>query len=241
MDEQPYSQRRYRSVMDPRGLRGYRVVQGESDLFVFTEGDASERAAESLSRHRRDLEEFVALCPPFATSFRPVAVTSDAPGIVIAMACAATAFGVGPMASVAGAIAQLVGQDLLELSRNVIVENGGDLFLAGGGRRVVRVFAGASRPRIDVAVEDDAEGIGLCTSSATVGPSVSLGVADAVTVLARTATLADAAATALGNMVRSEADMADALGAAERSEEVTGALIAACGAMGVWGGIELVG
>lgn len=240
VDENRHVTRRYRSIMEPEGLDGYRVVQGESDLLVFTVGDLSIPTAESLARHRRDLEGFMALCPMFATSFKPVEVPGDAPGIVAAMARAACACGVGPMASVAGAIAQFVGQDLLELTRKVIVENGGDLFLAGGGRRVVRVFAGASKPGIDVAVEDRPAGVGLCTSSATVGPSVSLGAADAVTVLASTATEADAAATALGNMVHSEADIAVALEAAAGCPGVNGALIAAGGAMGAWGTIELL-
>jgi ApbE superfamily uncharacterized protein (UPF0280 family) len=119
------------------------------------------------------------------------------------------------------------------------LENGGDIFLAGGTKRKIRIFAGGSSPLVDISIEDRSEGLGLCTSSATVGPSVSLGAADAVAVLALTATLADAAATAIGNMVRTAEDIESALEAAARYEEVLGAVIVVGGSVGAWGSIEL--
>jgi ApbE superfamily uncharacterized protein (UPF0280 family) len=236
---EPYEQRRYRGIMEPAGLTCYRVVEGESDLYVCTLDDLREEAGRSLASHRALLESYLAGHPSFGTSFRPLPVATGAPDIVVEMAGVAEAYGVGPMATVAGAVADYVGRDLLHLSAEVIVENGGDIFLAGGGRRKVRVFAGKGAAPIDAIIEDEPDGVGLCTSSAYVGPSASLGSADAVSVLADTATHADAAATALGNMVHSRKDIAGALEKARESPGVRGAVIIADSALGAWGGIEL--
>lgn len=237
--EDEYAVRAYRAVMEPEGLACYGVAIKESDLHVCTRTNLSERAMESLASRRRELEDYLGGHPSFGTAFRPMPVVSGAPGIVLDMGKAAEVFDVGPMACVAGAIAQYVGTDLLCHSGEVIVENGGDIFLAGGGRRKVRVFAGGSSPLVHITVEDRPEGVGLCTSSATVGPSVSLGTADAVTVLATTATLADAAATALGNMVFAAEDIEGALRAAAGFGDVLGAIIVAGGSVGAWGEVEL--
>ena len=226
--------------MEPEGLNCYRVAIGESDLYVCTVGDLKARARESLAARRGELEGYLAKHPYFGMSFQPVPTAGDAPDIVKDMARASERFNVGPMASVAGAIAQYVGRDLLELSGQVIVENGGDLFLAGGRARTVRVFSGGGVPAVDVKVEDLPEGLGLCTSSATVGPSVSLGGADAVTILAPTATLADAAASALGNMVHSPEQIEEVLEKASALPQVLGIVVAIGGSVGIWGNLEVI-
>jgi len=92
---------------------------------------------------------------------------------------------------------------------------------------------------VDIIIEDRPGGVGLCTSSAKVGPSVSLGEADAVTVLSPTATLADAAATAIGNRVVSQEDISGALEMATGYDEVLGVVVIAGGSVGVWGEIEV--
>ncbi len=237
--DERYIERTYRAVMEPEGLTCYEVAIGESDLYVCTRGDLSEHARRSLAELRGELEAYLARHLTFGTSFRPVPAAGEAPPIAADMAQAAEIFDVGPMASVAGAIAQHVGIELLARSPEVIVENGGDLFLAGGGRRTVRVFGGAEAPAFNLTVEAPPGGVGLCTSSGKVGPSVSLGEAEAVTVLAKTATLADAAATALGNTVLGADDIGEALAAAERHPFVLGAVIVAGGSVGAWGSLEL--
>jgi ApbE superfamily uncharacterized protein (UPF0280 family) len=232
-------ERAYRWVMEPAGLTCYQVVIGESDLYVCTRGDLKDKAGQSLDSHRGELESYLEKHFSFGTSFRPVPAAGEAPGMLREMARAAQIFDVGPMASVAGAIAQYVGTDMLKHSPEVIVENGGDIFLAGGGKRRVRIFAGASSPAVHVTIVDTVDGVGLCTSSATVGPSVSLGEADAVTVLAGTATVADAAASAIGNIVQCADDIQRALEKASGYPEILGAVIVAAGSVGAWGAVEL--
>jgi uncharacterized protein len=238
-DEGSSIERAYRGVMDPAGLTCYEVAIGESDLYICTRGNFEEKASSSLASHRQELESYLEQHLSFGTSFRPVPVAGDAPDIVLEMGLAAEIFDVGPMASVAGAIAQHVGTDLLKHSPEVIVENGGDIFLAGGRKRVVRIYAGKSSPLVHISIDDSAEGVGLCTSSATVGPSISLGEADAVSVLAETATLADAAASAIGNIVRRADDIEGALEKASGYSEILGVVIVAGGSLGAWGALEL--
>ncbi len=237
--KETYISREYRRVISPRGLKCYRVCIGESDLYICTKSDLSKIAYNSLKKYRSELEDYVRTHPGFVKAFRPFPSTAFAPPIVREMSEAASRFGVGPMACVAGAIADYVGRDLLDKSSEVIVENGGDIFSAGGVWRTVRIFAGAKNPIFHLIVSDTDSGIGICTSSASIGPSVSLGIAEAVTVVASTATLADAAATFLGNMVHSSVDIEMALEKSADYPEIRGVAIVAGGRIGLRGDIRL--
>ena len=108
------------------------------------------------------------------------------------------------MASVAGAMAEAFQETSLESSTEVIVENGGDIYLATSRERVIGIYAGTSplSIKLGIAISPEDSPLGICTSSGTVGPSLSFGKADAVCVLSKSAALADAAATAVGNVVR---------------------------------------
>ena len=113
---------------------------------------------------------------------------------------------VGPMAAVAGAMAEFVSKDLLKISKQVIVENGGDIYLATSRERTIGIYAGTSplSMKLGITISPEDSPLGVCTSSGTVGPSLSFGKADAVCILSKSAALADAAATAVGNVVRGE-------------------------------------
>jgi uncharacterized protein len=121
------------------------------------------------------------------------------------------------------------------------VENGGDIFARAPRRVRFALYAGEASPFAGkLAFEVDAsEGIGVCTSSGRVGPSLSLGRADAVVAIHPSAAFADAAATAIANRIRAPGDVA----AVVREEEARGALrglIACMGdTLGVWGDLEL--
>ncbi|MDI6874842.1 MAG: UPF0280 family protein [Actinomycetota bacterium] len=237
-----YIHRFYRRQMWAEGLVSFQVRIKESDLFIWAVRDLRREARDSLLRHRSLLEEFMARQPPFATTFLPYPVPEDAPGIVRCMAEAAARAGVGPMAAVAGAVAEMVGRDLLPLSPELMVENGGDIFLRSRMERRIGVFAGESpfSGRLALVVgPTPPEGLGICTSSATVGPSYSAGAADAALVVAETASLADAAATALGNRVKSPEDMEEALAYVAGLEGVSGCLVIMGDRLGVRGDLRL--
>ena len=172
----------------------------------------------------------------------PYPVEDDAPGIVREMAEAAEKAGVGPMAAVAGTIAERVGRALLEFSPEVIVENGGDIFLKSRKKRTVGVYAGQSpfSDRLALEIKPSETPLGICTSSGTVGHSLSLGKADAVIVLSTCTALADAAATAIGNLVKEETDIPHGLDFARGIDGLSGIIIIKNEKMALWGQVKIV-
>lgn len=147
------------------------------------------------------------------------------------------------MASVAGAIAQYVALAVKHLSPSIIIENGGDCYMDTDEETRVGIYAGAHSPftgRMALRFPPERFPFGICTSSGTIGHSLSFGKADAITVVAKDAALADAAATALGNLVREPRDIPKALEKANLIEALEGVLIIAKDKMGVWGNLELI-
>jgi len=234
--------RRYRQGVDARGLVTFEVVRGETDLQISAERDLSVEAVDIVTRIRADLEGYIGAHPRFAESFVPLDVEPDAPEVVRAMAAAAASAGVGPMASVAGAVAERVARELAEHSAEVIVENGGDLYLIGRTARRALLLAGDAPLSGKLALAIPAEHLpcAVCTSSGKVGHSVSLGTAHAVTVLAEDGAIADAAATAAGNLVHGEADIERALERAVSVPGVRGAVVVAGERVGALGAVTLV-
>jgi ApbE superfamily uncharacterized protein (UPF0280 family) len=239
--ETGFGPRHYREGMVPAGLAAFTVRVGETDLWIAAARDFSREAGDSVRRHRAGLEGFIASRPDFAASLSPVEVPPDAPAMVRSMAEAGRRCGVGPMAAVAGAMAEAVARDLVSLSSEVLVENGGDLYLMGEKERTVALWAGLSPFSGKVGIRLlPARGIAVCTSSATVGPSLSLGRADAATVVARSGALADAAASFLGNRLQAPDDIEGALAAAIALPGIAGAVAMVGGKMGAQGRIKLV-
>jgi ApbE superfamily uncharacterized protein (UPF0280 family) len=237
-----FEPRTYRRTVDPGGLATFEVVELETDVHIAAQRDLSGEAAGLVREARADLEAYIARHPRFRESFVPVAVEDDAPAIVRAMAAAADAAAVGPMAAVAGALAEFVGAGLSSQSREVIVENGGDVWLGGGTERVVAVHAGSSplSGRVGILVPAELMPCAVCTSSATVGPSVSLGRADAACVVATSGALADAVASALGNRVHSPEDIERAMAAVRDIPGVLGLAVVIGESLGAWGRARLV-
>ena len=151
--------------------------------------------------------------------------------------------GVGPMAGVAGAIAEFVGNDLLTYCRELIVENGGDIFIKSSKERKILIYAGEDSPfknKLGIRFRGGEKPWGICTSSGCIGHSLSFGKTDATIIIAPSAITADVFATATGNIVKSEDDIDRALHFVEHSGEVTGAIILIGKKMGVWGNVELI-
>lgn len=236
-----YEPRTYRDLSRGDGLIASRVVVRETDLLIRADRDVTDEAERLVREIRAELERFIDSWPVFQESFVPVDVQDTAPAIVRRMAAAARAAGVGPMAAVAGAMAEEVGRSLLRLSRTVIVENGGDIFLASPVPRDVVLMAGASplSGKVAFRVGPDEMPLGVCTSAGTVGHSTSLGRADAATVFSPDTALADAVATALGNRVSAPEDIEAALDWALSVPGVTGAAVVIGESMGVRGAVTL--
>ncbi len=237
-----YRERKYRNLLLGQDLVSFEVQVKETDLFIRARRDLRETAYQSILRYRFQLEQYILDRPEFVRSLVPLEDDEFAPPIVRRMLWAGRLAGVGPMASVAGAMAEAVGQDLLRESSEVMVENGGDIFLRSTEEVKVGIFAGSSplSLRVGLRIQGSEQPRGVCTSSGTVGPSLSFGVADAVCVLARSAALADAAATAVGNLIGSPADLENGLAKAQALEGVSGVVIILGEKLAAWGDVELL-
>jgi hypothetical protein len=237
-----YRERNYRRLIENHDLVSFQVLVKETDLFVQTQKDLQTKAHAAVLNYRYQLERYIHEHPDFFHSLVPLPFVEVAPAIVKEMIQASQIAGVGPMAAVAGAMAEFVGRDLLSESAEVIVENGGDIFIQTPRNLKIGIFAGLSplSLRIGLRVSRADKGLGVCTSSGTVGPSLSFGRADAVCVLAPSASLADAAATAIGNVVKSPGDSAAGLETAQAIAGIRGVVIIIGEKMGAWGEVELI-
>jgi ApbE superfamily uncharacterized protein (UPF0280 family) len=232
----------YRHWIKDDDLVSFEVVVKQTDLYIRSRRDLKDKALDSVLKHRGSLEAYIGRHPIFLTTLDPYQAEAGAPAIVKEMARVSQLAGVGPMAAVAGAIAEAIGRDLLAFSPEIIVENGGDIFLKISKKRLVGIYAGQSSftKRIALEIMPRETPLGICTSSATVGHSLSLGNADAVIVLSPSAALADAAATALCNIVRTADDIPQAIEKAQGIEGLHGLVIIVGDKMGVWGKVRIV-
>ena len=236
-----YQPRTYRRARSEDALVAFRVVLAETDLWIRAERNLSEEALRAIRSVRREIEGTIRRDEAFLGALEPYPVAGDAPEVVREMAQAADKAGVGPMAAVAGAIAETVGKSLLRFSDQVIVENGGDIFIRTRCPRSVGIFAGASplSNKVALRIAPDRTPMGVCTSSGTVGHSESFGRADAVVVLSSSTALADAVATAAGNRIARPEDIEQAMDFAMGIEGVGGIVVILGDRLGVCGEVTL--
>lgn len=177
----------------------------ETFATILADDPAHVRAAKrGMMAARQALEACIARDPFFAATFDPYEPVSDEP-VIARMAGAARRAGVGPMAAVAGTIAWAGVEAMQDAGASFgVIDNGGDIALVSDRPIRVGVHAGSAplSDKLAFVVPPQDEVLGICTSSATVGPSISFGMADAVTVFARDVALSDAWATAICNEIR---------------------------------------
>jgi hypothetical protein len=235
-----YEQRDYRKLFQNE-LKMYNVCVEETDLLVGTDENIAKTVLKAVRTYRHDIYAAIEKDHEFFTSLIPVE-DPDATGIAKIMIDAAKLAGVGPFAAVAGAIDDMVAAELKKYSSQVFLENGGDIYIDSNKDRKIGIYAGNSPLSNRFAIEIPAEmfPLGICTSSATVGHSFSMGKADAACIICRTAAIADAFATATCNRIKKEEDIESALGWAKSHEEVLGAVAIMNDKIGAIGNIKLV-
>jgi len=236
-----YEPRNYRHWVKARDLVSFNVVVKETDLYIRASTNLQRKAYKLVLKYRDILERYIEQHPTFLTSLEPVSVGDNAPHIIKSMAESTARVGVGPMASVAGAIAEFVGNELLVFSPEIIVENGGDIYLKSLRERLVGIYAGESplTGKIGLRINNEDTPLGICTSSGTVGHSLSYGKADVVIALSKSATVADAAATAIGNLITQPNDIPSGIEFAKGIEGLSGVIIIKDDNMGLWGEIRI--
>ncbi|HBY57895.1 MAG TPA: hypothetical protein DEG96_08585 [Candidatus Atribacteria bacterium] len=237
-----YKERVYRNLIKDKDLVSFQVKEAESDLYIRVNQDLSFYAQQVLVKFRRQIENYINSYPLFKNTLLPYPQDANAPKIIKSMIEAASQCGVGPMAVVAGAIAEFVGKELLNYSTEVIIENGGDIFIKSNQIRKVSIFAGESplSQRIILKIQTQKNYRGICTSSGTVGPSLSFGKADAVTVISDSVLLSDAAATAIGNIIKTKKDIDKGLIYAQTIKGIKGVVIIKDDKIGIWGDVDFI-
>ena len=238
----PYEKRFYRKRVNSGDLVSFNMVVKETDLWVSADINLEDKTRGLVLDCRYQLESYIRYNPDFYTSLLPCRQDPYASPVVKEMIEATGRLGVGPMASVAGVIAQVVAIGLLRYSDQVIVENGGDIFLKVDRPATVSIFAGSSplSGKFGLLIPRRQMPLGICSSSGTVGHSLSMGVADLVCILSPSAAVADGAATCLGNKVKNKKAIEDVADWAGQVEGILGGLIIAEDRMAIWGDIELV-
>ena len=241
-----YVKRTYRTLTEHDLVSSFVKIK-DTDLHIQADQDVSVWAFELALQYRLQIEKYIDQRPEFLPALIPLAPDILAPPIVKEMLAAGRMADVGPMAAVAGAIAEYVGKALIQRGcREVMVENGGDLYLNRSRDCTVAIFAGQSPLSLQVGIKLPASmmPVGVCTSSGTVGHSLSFGRADAVAVIARSTALADAAATRLGNEVgmstSGDEGIKRALQVGQSIEGVQGVVVICGERIGAVGNVELV-
>jgi ApbE superfamily uncharacterized protein (UPF0280 family) len=241
-------QRTYRKQFSQERFRSLVINYKETDLWIGVDPASFREKMKEVSflkvkELRIQMEEYLLSDPIFGKTFEPHRVEPNASEIVKGMADAAQRAGVGPMAAVAGAFSEAVGRYLMEQFdiQELVVENGGDIFLKINRNLLMSVFAGDSplSEKIGIEIQASESPLGVCTSAGTVGPSISLGKADAAMIVCRNTALADALATTFGNLVQKPEDVQEVTQQTERFPEILSAVIICRDKIGIRGKFEM--
>ncbi|MDM8539046.1 UPF0280 family protein, partial [Desulfobacterales bacterium HSG17] len=222
-----YEERTYRKLIDKGRRKFFKVTVKETDLYIHAESELQETAKNMILKYRGYIESYIRQYPAFATTLTPWQLPGPAHKIIRDMSDAGIKASVGPMAAVAGVMSEYVGQGLLEHSKEVIVENGGDIFLKTNFPVTTAIYAGNSPLSLKIGLKLDStlKPVSICTSSGTIGHSLSLGKADAICVISDICALADASATSIGNQVKAKTDIQKAIEFGQGIQGVRGIVI----------------
>ncbi|MRR21073.1 UPF0280 family protein [bacterium] len=243
-----YQPRLYREAMGNKRWISFRSAFRETDLWVAIDRSHYRREAERFTMdriifYRKVLEEHIALHPEFRDSLTPVIAPGGVHSMIEAMSEAARAAGTGPMSAVAGAVAEYVCRDLIKEfeADEVIIENGGDIFMKLTAPATVAVYAGNSPLSEKIALQPGPADspLSLCCSSGTVGHSLSFGIADACMIACDDGALADAYATAFCNRVKSSEMVYEITEQALKVPEILSVVIISADKVGLGGSIEI--
>jgi ApbE superfamily uncharacterized protein (UPF0280 family) len=229
------------------GETAFQIMSGETDLLIVADADYSQPALETVRILRGTLQSWILLYPEFASSLiplQPPVPLKKIPEIVRRMYMGSEHCAVGPMAAVAGITAEITARELAKKSSDIIVENGGDNFIFSTKERLIALLAEPeSGVKIGTKIPAEDFPLSICSSSATVGHSLSLGHGDIVTVRGKCGATTDAAATRLCNMLKTAGDLQHVLDEAQRIAEKTeliDGIFAQCGEhIAAWGKMEL--
>lgn len=239
-----YRERSYRSRFSNDERRWFCVKFLESDLWIGVDSGSYRASLEAdtyamLVDLRRQMDAYLLMDPQYKTALTPYNAGLEAPNILKEMSRVSHKTGIGPMSAVAGAVAKKVAEFLG--TQEVIVENGGDIYALAASDMDISVFAGQSplSEKIGLHIPAAEFPLGICTSSGTVGPSLSLGRADAVMIVCKDVMLADSYATAMANRIKTVNDLQSVIDRISDIPEILGAIAVKDDRMAISGRFEL--
>lgn len=239
-----YTERSYRSRFSDDGRLWFCVKFLESDLWIGVDSGSYRASMEDevyafLVDLRRQMDAYLLMDPAYKAALTPYDAGLEAPDILKEMSRISYKTGIGPMSAVAGAVAKHVA-DFLG-TKEVIVENGGDIYASVAEDMDISVFAGQSplSEKVGLHIPAAAFPCGICTSSGTVGPSLSLGRADAMMIVCQDVLLADSYATAMANRIKTVNDLQPVIEQIQNIPEIQGALAVKDDRLAVTGLYEL--
>ncbi len=212
------TERNYRlNTSKQKNEQQIRIVVEESDIFLsctdlIEKNEILSFVHDELYYLRQILKSYILIHPEFQTSLMPIKSDSSANLIIQEMLSASSLVNIGPFAAVAGTVSEYLAyrvSNFLQgknLPKDVLVENGGDIFIISTSERVVALL---DKPQESIKIGlllEPTQGVSLCASSSTIGHSLSFGKAELVTILATKGSVADCMATACCNMLKSKDD-----------------------------------
>lgn len=219
----------YRTVIhEIDGICSYEVIYKETKLFIRSPKNFSAKVLRFLHSLRKPLEKYIKQHPEFLTALNPISIQKNMPLIIKKMCEVSQKVAIGPMSAVAGTIAELLGYEMLKWIENenmrkfLIIENGGDIFVHVDNEIKVGIYAGVNSPftgNLALKINLLNLPLGICTSSGTVGHSLSFGKADAVVIVSPSASFSDSLATATCNLVKTDKDIPKAIDFAKSFNE----------------------
>ncbi|MFY9402559.1 MAG: UPF0280 family protein [Candidatus Omnitrophota bacterium] len=237
-----FQRRFYRDWVRDKGLYITQIIAKETDIRITTNKPLEKKSAEERIRsYRWEIERYIQRDYRFLTALRPLSVELNAAPIIKKMSDESKKANVGPMATVSGAICEFLGFELLKKGyKDVIIENGGDIFLKSRKARLIGIYSGRSKiwENLCLKIKPKDTPIGICTSSGTIGHSLSFGQADSVVILSKSTSLADAVATATCNRINFKQDLQGALDFARKIKGVLGVVIILKNNLVSWGKVE---
>ena len=243
-----YKERSYRSRFSNDERRWFCVKFLESDLWIGVDNGSYSQSMEAdayamLVDLRRTMDAYLLMDPQYKASLTPYDAGLEAPSILKKMSKVSHKTGIGPMSAVAGAVALRVAEFLKAQFdvKEVIVENGGDIYAQAHSDMDIAVFAGQSplSEKIGLHIPAADFPLGICTSSGTVGPSLSLGRADAVMIVCRDVLLADSYATAMANRIQSVNDLQPVIDRIQNIPDILGAIAVKDDRLAICGQFEM--
>lgn len=200
-------------------------------------------AKDAIALHRAELEKYILHDPYFKITLEAYECSEDAPEVVRRLVTAGNTMGIGPMSAVAGTISALAVEAMLDAgASHAIVDNGGDIAIINDRQVIIGIYAGTSPIKdIGLVIEPSSRIRGICTSSGTVGPSISFGQADAAVIFSDDVSLADSAATALSNATDiGRGAVEEAFEVVKNVPRIDGALLVQGEYMGMWGNVPKI-